>query len=521
MNLKRISIAIDGPAASGKSTTAKLVAKALHYLHIDTGAMYRAITLKVLENQVAVNDLTAISALAEHSSLEIFHENGIDGIKLDGRDVTGQIRTQRISKSVSAVSAIPEVRKILVREQQKLSAEGGVVLEGRDIGTVVLPHAELKIFMTAGMNERARRRTLELADTDMAIDVQEMIRQIEERDWFDSSRDVSPLKPASESVLLDTSTLSIDEQVEFVVQRAREIIHRLSRPTVSIDQSSGFCWGVVRTVDIAEKELRKSGELFALGEIIHNPMEIERLEKEGLSTLSVEQLDRLKKKHVLIRAHGEPPSTYLNAAALEIEIVDATCPVVKKVQERIRNFYRDGFQVIIFGKKEHAETIGLIGQTEGTAVVVKSVAEAESLQLNRKSVLFSQTTMDKSQFYEIAKILKKKAEELKIEFFAKDTICGQVSGREKKIRDFSKANEVIIFVAGKHSSNGKVLFEIVKSENVHAYFIESPNELDINWFDQAHTVGITGATSTPQWLMEKTKKAIEDYSNSMLETMPS
>jgi len=286
---------------------------------------------------------------------------------------------------------------------------------------------------------------------------------------------------------------------------------------VTVDKFSGFCWGVVRTIEIAEQELAARGPMYSLGEIIHNPMEIKRLEEKGLKTIAKTDLDTLHDVTVLVRAHGEPPETYRKAEERGITIIDATCPVVTKVQERIRKFHLQGYQVVIFGKREHAEVIGLIGQTDGEAIVVKSVDELADVKIDRKTVLFSQTTMDKATFYKIKEELEKRVNDLVVgtfedealDFHAKDTICGQVSGRDKKIREFAKSNDVVIFVAGRHSSNGKVLYEIVHSENPRSYFIEEVGELEERWFDGAEAVGVTGATSTPQWLMEKVKSAIE------------
>jgi 4-hydroxy-3-methylbut-2-en-1-yl diphosphate reductase len=286
---------------------------------------------------------------------------------------------------------------------------------------------------------------------------------------------------------------------------------------VSIDKSSGFCWGVVRTIDIAEQELGESKDLYSLGDVIHNPTEIQRLAEKGLKTVSVGEMEKAKGGTILIRAHGEPPSTYKRAQELGITIIDATCPVVTKVQERIRRFYTDGYQVVIFGKKEHAEVIGLVGQTNGEAVVIKSLGEIEKVMLDRKTVLFSQTTMDKSTFHQLKEELQKRIKDLvvgsiedeAIEFHAKDTICGQVSGRDKKIREFAASNDIVLFVAGRNSSNGKVLHEIAKEANPRTYFIEDDLELQDAWFAGVQNVGITGATSTPQWLMLKVKKTIE------------
>ena len=294
---------------------------------------------------------------------------------------------------------------------------------------------------------------------------------------------------------------------------------------VTIDRFSGFCWGVVRTIDIAEQELEESKDLFSLGDVIHNPVEIQRLAEEGLKTISTSEMEKAKGGRVLIRAHGEPPSTYKRAQELGITIIDATCPVVTKVQERIRRFFTDGYQVVIFGKKEHAEVIGLVGQTNGDAIVVKSLDEIAKVALDRKTVLFSQTTMDKPTFYLLKEELQKRIKDLvvgsiedeAVEFHAKDTICGQVSGRDKKIREFAVSNDIVIFVAGRNSSNGKVLYGIANEANPRTYFIEEDWELQDTWFSGVESVGITGATSTPQWLMEKMKKTIETRFDRMVQ----
>lgn len=290
---------------------------------------------------------------------------------------------------------------------------------------------------------------------------------------------------------------------------------------VIIDKNAGFCWGVVRAIEIAEKELNASGKLYSLGEIIHNPVEVERLKGKGLVTISHDELKNAKDAKVLIRAHGEPPSTYEMAKKYGVEVVDATCPVVTKLQSRVRKFYLDGYRIVIFGKKDHPEVIGLAGQCDGDVVVIKSLEEVEKIPLKGKVALFSQTTMPKDLFYKIKDEIEKKVEELivinaeedAIEFVAKDTICRQVANRDDKLKEFAKSVDVVIFVAGRNSSNGKVLYEVCKSENPRTYFIEMPKELNIEWFKDCKTVGVTGATSTPQWLMEEVKKEIERLCN--------
>ena len=281
---------------------------------------------------------------------------------------------------------------------------------------------------------------------------------------------------------------------------------------VNVDENSGFCWGVVRAVDYAEKELNASGKLYCLGEIIHNPIEIERLKKLGLETITVNDLPNIKNATVLIRAHGEPPSTYEIAKANNIELIDATCPIVTKVQDRIKHFFDDGYQIIIFGKREHPEVIGLNGVCGNSAIIIKSEEEAANIKLSKKNVIFSQTTMDKTKLKNIVDIISGRAknsdENFEIEVLVKDTICRSVSDREAQLIEFSKHNDVVIFVSGKNSSNGKVLFEICQNANKETYFIEKAEEIEAAWMLDKKSVGITGATSTPKWVMEEVKEYI-------------
>jgi 4-hydroxy-3-methylbut-2-enyl diphosphate reductase len=288
---------------------------------------------------------------------------------------------------------------------------------------------------------------------------------------------------------------------------------------INVDESAGFCWGVVRAINIAEQELEKSSRVYSLGDVIHNSAEVDRLKKKGLVSIRHDELKNIEDgAKVLIRAHGEPPSTYRLIGECGVELIDATCPVVGKVQERIKKFYDQGYQIVIFGKKDHAEVIGLRGVCNDEAIVIKSLEEALRLDLSRKTVFFSQTTMDKPTFHQIKEALQEKVrdlvvgtmEEEALEFHAKDTICGQASGRDKKLKAFARANNVVVFVAGGNSSNGKVLFEIARSSNPRTYFVEDESGLRREWFEGVESVGVTGATSTPRWLMERVKDEIQE-----------
>lgn len=288
---------------------------------------------------------------------------------------------------------------------------------------------------------------------------------------------------------------------------------------IVIDPYSGFCFGVVYAIQKAQEELDISGKLYCLGDIVHNNMEVERLKKQGLEIINHEQLKELHDCKVLIRAHGEPPETYHLALANNIELIDASCPVVLKLQNRVRTSFdhvmeSDG-QVVIYGEPGHAEVNGLVGQTGGSAIIIRSEEDLHLIDFKKPIYLFSQTTKSSSGFLKIQEIIREKSNhamepEIKDEFLsANDTICRQVSNREPQLRKFSANYDVIVFVSGKKSSNGKALFDVCHSVNPNSYFVSDVDEIDPSWFKNAESVGICGATSTPMWLMEKVKGHLE------------
>jgi 4-hydroxy-3-methylbut-2-enyl diphosphate reductase len=276
---------------------------------------------------------------------------------------------------------------------------------------------------------------------------------------------------------------------------------------VTIDKSSGFCFGVVYAIDMAEDILHSEGKLYCLGDIVHNDEEVERLKAKGLKIIDHEQLNQLSNEKVLIRAHGEAPSTYELALANNLTLIDASCPVVLKLQNRIKNSYDDDEQILIFGKHGHAEVIGLQGQTNGNAIVFQDLAELDNVELPKNITLYSQTTKSVDKFYAIKEELINRGFDLK----ANDTICRQVSNRYEELENFVANFEKIVFVSGKKSSNGKVLYDVCKKFNPHSYFISNVDELEKNWFAPSDKVGICGATSTPMWLMEKVKAELQSF----------
>jgi len=282
---------------------------------------------------------------------------------------------------------------------------------------------------------------------------------------------------------------------------------------VEIDKGSGFCFGVVTAINSAEKELKKEGKLICLGDIVHNNLEVKRLEEMGMVTIDHETFNHLRGERILFRAHGEPLSTYLSGKANGNTIIDATCPVVLKLQKRIHTCYEThkgtGLQVVIYGKKGHAEVNGLVGQTEGHAIVVESLADVDLLDFSRPIALYSQTTKSLDGFRAVVEKIKNKMEP-EVSFTYNDTICRQVANRLPNIQRFAREHDWIYFVAGKKSSNGQMLFQKCKEVNVNSQFITTADDITEKLPVYVKQVGICGATSTPKWLMEKVAKRVNE-----------
>lgn len=285
---------------------------------------------------------------------------------------------------------------------------------------------------------------------------------------------------------------------------------------VTIDKNSGYCFGVEFAIQMAEDEMLDGNNLYCLGDIVHNDMEVQRLHRKGLRIIDREDLAQLHDCKVLIRAHGEPPETYQIALENNIELVDASCPVVLKLQNRVKNAFDHAEdikgQIVIYGRPGHAEVIGLTGQTRGKAIIVMHDEDLDKIDFTRPVTLFSQTTKSTKGFYRIKGMIEKRLaqtnHELQEVFRANDSICRQVSNREPQLQRFAQEQDVIIFVSSKKSSNGKALYSVCRSENEQSYFIANEEELQPEWFAEAERVGVCGATSTPMWLMEQVADGI-------------
>ncbi len=289
---------------------------------------------------------------------------------------------------------------------------------------------------------------------------------------------------------------------------------------IEIDKNSGYCFGVEYAIEMAEDELNESGQLYCLGDIVHNHMEVDRLAAKGLQVIDREEMKNLRDCKVLIRAHGEPPETYKIAIDNNIELIDASCPVVLKLQNRVKGSFdhmeEEGGQIVIYGKEGHAEVIGLTGQTRDKAIVIMEDEDLEKIDFTRPVTLYSQTTKSTKGFYRIKEMIEQRIELAKgslevTDFKANDSICRQVSNREPSMERFSQQHDVIIFVSGKKSSNGRALYGVCKNFNKRSYFVGNEEEIDLEWIKPTDSIGICGATSTPMWLMQRVADFIQKH----------
>ncbi len=293
---------------------------------------------------------------------------------------------------------------------------------------------------------------------------------------------------------------------------------------VNIDSNSGFCFGVIYAIEMAEDELKKSNKLYCLGDIVHNNMEVLRLQKLGMEIINHEQLNNLTNCKVLIRAHGEPPETYRTALKNNIELIDASCPVVLKLQNRIREEFElvdeSNAQIVIYGKDGHAEVNGLKGQTNGAAIIVNGLEDLKKVDFTRPIRFFSQTTQPTEGFKQMKQALEAELNQngLEGQYFleANDTLCRQVSNREPQLKIFAANHDVIVFVSGQKSSNGKILHDVCKEINPQTYFVSTNEEINFEWFSKASKVGICGATSTPMWHLKEVARLIEEKFNTII-----
>ena len=415
------SIAIDGPAGAGKSTVARCAAQKLGFVYVDTGAMYRTIALYMLEHKVDVENQNALEEALSQIRIEVRYQDGMQQMLLNGVDVSGRIRTQEVSDQASVTAAKPAVREKLLNLQRDLARQENVIMDGRDIGTRILPDAPLKIFLTASSRERARRRYAELQQKGESCSLEEIQREIEERDDRDSHRAEAPLRQADDAVLLDTSDLSAEEAVDRIVnlaetamretkrrecarqnnqspeariQELKALMQREDSPlkgqlwvsddgeaAVYLAASAGFCFGVHRAVDTVYDQIKEGKTpIFTYGPIIHNEMVVADLRQHGVVEIDDEaQLSGVREGTVVIRSHGVPEHICKQIKGQGLKLVDATCPYVKKIHQIVKEKSAEGFQIVIIGNAHHPEVEGIMGWCSSPAIVIGTEEEAQRL----------------------------------------------------------------------------------------------------------------------------------------------
>lgn len=485
--MKRMIIAIDGPAASGKSTAAKYLAQRLSYVYIDTGAMYRACALAAHRGSVDIDDTESLAKVISSIKIDIVYDPQGNRIYLNGEDVSEEIRTPLISSLSSKISAKALVREKMVQLQRDLGKKGGVVLDGRDIGTVVFPDADLKFFFEASLKTRAKRRYEELLGKGLKPNFDDVQKEMQARDLADSTRDIAPLMIADDAIIIDTGVLTIEEMVDKLYKIA---IDKAENPIeVRLARHSGFCFGVKRAIDLA-KDASKNGEkIYTYGALIHNPRYIRELEDEGIEAIS--DLSRLRDSVVIIRSHGIPKEDYLTLEKQGNTLIDATCPYVKKTHRLIKQANEEGYPVFIFGNKEHPEVKGIRSYGDERTRVVAPKERVETLGF-RKLCVISQTTQKIEDLNEMVAMLLPLLDEIKVY----NTICLATSQRQSTSEALAKESDLMVVVGGKESSNTKMLAEIC-SKYCTTIHIESEKELKPEYFEGKQHIGICAGASSP------------------------
>lgn len=494
-----INIAIDGPAGAGKSTVARQVAKNLGYIYVDTGAMYRAMALYFIRRGIKGENQEAIETACKEVEISLDYQDGVQQIILNGENVTGLIRTEEVGNMASTTSVYLPVRKKLVELQQKLAQKKDVVMDGRDIGTCVLPHADVKVYLTAGSRVRALRRFKELREKNAACDLDEIEKDIIERDNRDMHREHSPLKQAEDAILLDTSDMTLEEVINTMTKLAEDA----SRIKVIVAKTAGFCFGVKRAVDKVYEQIEQAqAPIYTYGPIIHNEVVVSDLEAKGVIVLhSKEELMKVKEGVVIIRSHGVGKEIYDILANKEVKLVDATCPFVTKIHRVVEEQKQNGRRVIIVGNENHPEVEGIKGWGDDDTYVIESYEQFEKIPLleGEKLCIVAQTTFNYNKFKDLVEKISKTSYDILV----LNTICNATQERQVEARQIASEVDVMIVIGGTNSSNTQKLFEICRRECKDTYFIQTLNDFKPEKAGSVRSVGITAGASTPNQIIEE------------------
>ena len=505
-----ISVAIDGPSGAGKSTIARAAAKRFGLVYVDTGAIYRTVAYAVHRAGASCKDAEAVRSLLPTIDLSITYDDaGVQRMLLGGEDVSDAIRTPENSVRASEVSAHAFVRDFLMETQRSVARRESVVMDGRDIGTVVLPDATLKIFLTASAERRAERRCKELLEKGVETDFESVLADIRARDYADEHREAAPLRRASDAVLIDTSDLDLDESVDAVCREIERVLSRGAK-RLHVAESAGFCFGVNRSVNLAEEMLATHERCFSFGHLIHNDDMVRRLEEKGLRV--VDTAEGLKPGDaVIVRAHGISKALYDSLTATGAEVVDATCPKVKAIHKIVAAASAEGRQILVVGAADHPEVRAICGWCNDP-VVVKDAAELRArvedgtLDCAKPLTMVIQTTQTAANLKECQNFLKKICTNAKIF----DTICGATFMRQTEAEKLATACDAMVVIGGRHSANSQHLYEICAQHCANVQFIEKAAQLDTSAFDHAENIGLTAGASVPAWIIKEVKQKMSD-----------
>lgn len=482
---KRLIIAIDGPAASGKSTTARRLARRLGYVYLDTGAMYRACALQAKQSGISLEDPDAVLAMLEQLDIRIETSGDENVILLGGKDVSQDIRANAISKLSSDISALPAVRYRMVELQRELGAQGGVILDGRDIGTFVFPDADLKFFLTAAPEIRARRRWLELQQKGVTQEFDEVLRELQERDKNDSSRALAPLAIAADAIVVDTGSLSVEEQVD--------TLHALVRAhqediKVRLAEHSGFCFGVRRALRMAREARQDGAGVCTLGELIHNPHIVRELAAEGIGVAG--SAAEISNSKVVLRSHGVSKQELASLKAGNNQIIDATCPYVERAQQLVAS--KPEIPVLILGDPEHPEVRGMLSYGNSLTRVVRPGEDPGGESWNTLCIVCQTTQKLANLEFLVLKVLPRCQE-----LIVYNTICSATSLRQEAAVALARVSDLMVVIGGHNSANTRMLQDLCSRET-RSLHVEEASELTEADLAGVQTIGLAAGASTPE-----------------------
>ncbi len=507
-----ITVAIDGPSGAGKSTIARAAARRFGLIYVDTGAIYRTVGLAGERAGVNCSDADAMQALLPALRIELVYDAaGEQRMLLNGEDVSETIRLPEVSLLASRVSALPVVRAFLLDMQRSLARTHSVVMDGRDIGTVVLPDAGLKIFLSASAECRAQRRWRQLQEKGIQEPYADVLRELEQRDYDDTHRAIAPLKAAPDAVHIDTSDLTLEQSVDAVCAAIRTRFGlEADMRELRVAKSAGFCFGVSRSVKMAEEMLAAETNCYSLGELIHNDDVVQHLRSEGLTVADgPEQIPQ--GASVIIRSHGVSRAEFEAVQRTGATVYDATCPKVKRIHEIVADASAERRQPVIIGAADHPEVRAICGWCISPIVVndasqlAARIADG-TIDCAKPLTVVIQTTQTQEKLLECQKIIKKECTNAKLF----DTICGATFTRQTEAAQMARNCDAMVVVGGSHSANSRHLYEICCSACANVQFIENAAQLDTSAFVHADTVGLTAGASVPAWIIKEVKQKMSD-----------